>query len=90
MLGNDFMDTLRADDGIEEWQANQAKNALLIYYEQFRGIRLADDPHETRTPSSMTAADVHQFLSYDVKTTMIYTHLLYKGPLGVVSPLDTL
>jgi integron integrase len=26
----------------------------------------------------------------DVKTTMIYTHVLNKGPMGVVSPLDTL
>jgi len=26
----------------------------------------------------------------DVKTTQIYTHVLNKGPLGVVSPLDTL
>jgi integrase len=26
----------------------------------------------------------------DVKTTMIYTHVLNKGPLGVASPLDTL
>ncbi|MCB1102284.1 MAG: tyrosine-type recombinase/integrase, partial [Kiritimatiellae bacterium] len=26
----------------------------------------------------------------DVKTTMIYTHVLNKGPLGVISPLDTL
>ncbi|MEX2608120.1 MAG: integron integrase, partial [Kiritimatiellia bacterium] len=26
----------------------------------------------------------------DVKTTMIYTHVLNKGPLGVMSPLDTL
>jgi len=26
----------------------------------------------------------------DVKTTMIYTHVLNKGPLGVVSPLNTL
>lgn len=26
----------------------------------------------------------------DVSTTMIYTHLLNKGPMGVVSPLDTL
>lgn len=26
----------------------------------------------------------------DVSTTMIYTHVLNKGPLGVVSPLDTL
>ena len=27
---------------------------------------------------------------YDLKTTMIYTHVLNKGGLGVVSPLDTL
>lgn len=26
----------------------------------------------------------------DVRTTMIYTHVLNKGPMGVVSPLDTL
>ncbi len=26
----------------------------------------------------------------DVKTTMIYTHVLNKGPLGVISPVDTL
>ena len=26
----------------------------------------------------------------DVKTTMIYTHVLNRGPCGVVSPLDTL
>jgi integrase len=26
----------------------------------------------------------------DVTTTMIYTHVLNKGPMGVVSPLDTL
>ena len=26
----------------------------------------------------------------DVKTTMIYTHVLNRGPMGVVSPLDRL
>ena len=26
----------------------------------------------------------------DVKTTMIYAHVLNKGPMGVVSPVDTL
>jgi site-specific recombinase XerD len=26
----------------------------------------------------------------DVSTTMIYTHVLNRGPLGVVSPVDTL
>ena len=26
----------------------------------------------------------------NVETTMIYTHVLNKGPMGVVSPMDTL
>ena len=26
----------------------------------------------------------------DIKTTMIYTHVLNKGPLGIISPLDKL
>jgi hypothetical protein len=26
----------------------------------------------------------------DVKATMIYTHVLNKGPMGVISPVDTL
>jgi site-specific recombinase XerD len=26
----------------------------------------------------------------DIKTTMVYTHVLNKGPLGIISPLDRL
>jgi len=38
-----------------------------------------------------TAQNVHQLLGQnDVKTTMIYTHVLNRGPVGVRSPVDGL
>ena len=39
-----FLSVLRRDPGAQSWQADQAREALEIYYEQFRGISLAAPP----------------------------------------------
>lgn len=35
-----FLSVLRGDPGMQDWQVDQAEEALTLYYEQFRGIRL--------------------------------------------------
>lgn len=37
-----FLATLRDDPAMEHWQVKQARTALILYYEQFRGITLGD------------------------------------------------
>ena len=36
-----FLETLTSDPSVADWQVAQARDALEIYYEQFRGIALA-------------------------------------------------
>lgn len=45
--------------------------------------------HGKRHPKEMGAAEIVAFLSH-LATTMIYTHVVNKGPLGVKSPLSAL
>ncbi len=46
--------------------------------------------HSFATHSSHNGYDIPTVQEYkDVKTTMIYTHVLQKGAMGIRSPLDT-
>lgn len=53
-----FLQTLRNDPAMDTWQINQARGALVLYYEQFRGLSLGDlsvldnPPAEQKTFSS--------------------------------------
>lgn len=38
----DFLKDLKNDSAVSAWQLRQARDALVIYYEQFRGISLAE------------------------------------------------
>jgi len=48
----DFLDAMNRDPHLEPWQRDQARDALILYYEQFRGISLRDMP----PPSPESAA----------------------------------
>ena len=42
---NNFLGRLDADEAVNGWQIEQARHALTLYYEEFRGISLSDAPH---------------------------------------------
>ena len=44
-----FLNQLRDDPALAHWQITQAKDAIEVYYEQFRGIAL--EPEKGRIPA---------------------------------------
>ena len=54
-----FVEMVRNDPSIEDWQLEQARTALILYYEQFRGISLGDlsilDARAESAPEPLTA-----------------------------------
>jgi site-specific recombinase XerD len=70
---------------------NQAKSALLFLYREVLETELPwlDDVTQAKRPARLPM--VQELLAHsDVKTTMIYTHVLNRGGRGVVSPMDRL
>ena len=64
-------------------QANVAKHVTSHTFRHSFATHLLEDGYDIRT--------VQELLGHnDVKTTMIYTHMLNQGGHGVVSPLDDL
>jgi len=50
-----FLQALAAEPGVAEWQAVQARDALEVYYEQFRGIPL--EPVQTKDVQAERGSD---------------------------------
>ena len=51
-----FLSRLGAEERAREWQLDQAREALHIYYEQFRGIKLDDERPPVQSPLDYTEA----------------------------------
>ncbi len=50
-----FVEAMASDPDMADWQVSQARDALEVYYEQFRGIAL-DPAQETETNASEVPA----------------------------------
>jgi site-specific recombinase XerD len=98
-----FLTHLAVQGNVAASTQNGALNALVFLYRQvlkqpfpeLEGIERAKRPQ--RIPTVLTAEETQALLAQlnqallghkDVRTTMIYTHVLQRGGKGVRSPLD--
>ena len=61
-------------------KTGMAKNATCHTFRHSFATHLLEDGHDIRT--------IQELLGRDVSTTMIYTHVLNRGPAAVRSPAD--
>ncbi|WFB37508.1 integron integrase [Kiritimatiellota bacterium B12222] len=52
---SDFLESVRAEESAKDWQLSQARDALILYYEQFRGIPLRKMPPPSAGAASLSA-----------------------------------
>jgi integrase len=99
-----FLSHLAVDAKVGASTQNQALQALLFLYRQVLDIDLPWLENVTRAsrperlPVVLTPSEVRSVLAQlegtpwlghaDVRATMLYTHVLRKGAMGVKSPLD--
>ncbi len=95
-----FLSWLATRRGVSASTQNQALGALLFLYRVVLAIPISsiDDVVRARAPGRLPVVlSVHEVRAVqellgrsDVATTMIYTHVLQRGALGVRSPADNL
>lgn len=96
-----FLTHLAKDENGSASTQNQALNALLFLYRNILQMDLSAPIHTLRAkhaqhlPTVLSKTEVNQVLigmqglhPLDVKTTMIYTHVLNRGAKAARSPLD--
>ncbi len=86
-----FLTHLATQRNVAASTQNQAFNALLFLYREVLGIELGQiesirAKKPTRLPTVLTRDECMKIIG--VSTTMIYTHVLNKGPGAVRSPID--